>query len=60
LHFEEANYIGSGVFLFASLLERFLAYYTSINSFTQTIATVKKREEVLKKWQPRAGEGLLV
>lgn len=60
LHFEEANYTGSGVFTFASILERFLAYYTSINSFTQTIATVKKREEVLKRWQPRAGEGLLI
>ncbi len=60
LHFEEANYTGSGVFLFASLLERFLAYYTSINSFTQTVATVKKREEVLKRWLPRAGEGLLI
>jgi len=60
LHFNEANYTGSGVFLFASILERFLAYYTSINSFTQTVATVKKREEVLKKWLPRAGEGLLI
>jgi len=60
LHFEEANYTGSGVFVFASILERFLAYYTSINSFTQTVATVKKRQEVLKRWLPRAGEDLLI
>jgi type VI secretion system protein ImpG len=60
LHLEEAHYTGSGVYLFASILERFLGYYTSINSFTQTVATVKKREEVLKRWQPRAGEGLLI
>jgi len=60
LHFEEASYTGSGVFTFASILERFLAYYTSINSFTQTVATVKKREEVLKRWKPRAGEGHLI
>jgi type VI secretion system protein ImpG len=46
--------------MFASILERFLAYYTSINSFTQTIATVRKREEVLMRWPPRAGEGLII
>ncbi|MBE0564832.1 MAG: type VI secretion system baseplate subunit TssF [Krumholzibacteria bacterium] len=60
LHLDEAHYTGSSAFIFASVLERFLAYYTSINSFTQTVATVRKREEVLKRWQPRAGEGLIV
>jgi len=60
LHFEESNYTGNGVFMFASILERFLAHYTSINSFTQTVATINKREEVLKRWQPRAGEGTLL
>jgi type VI secretion system protein ImpG len=60
LHLDEAHYTGSSAFLFASVLERFLAYYTSVNSFTQTVATVRKREEVLKRWPPRAGEGLIV
>lgn len=60
LHLDEAHYTGSSAFVFASVLERFLAYYTSVNSFTQTVATIKKREEVLKRWQPRAGEGLII
>lgn len=60
LEFDESRYIGSGVFLFASVLERFLAHYTSLNSFTQTVAVVRQRGEVLKRWAPRAGETPLV
>lgn len=60
LHLDENQYAGSSAFMFASILERFLAYYTSINSFTQTVATVMKREEVLMRWPPRAGEGLII
>ncbi len=60
LEFDESRYIGSGVFLFAAVLERFLAHYTSLNSFTQTVATVRQRGEVLKTWEPRAGETPLV
>ena len=60
LEFDESRFIGSGVFLFASVLERFLAHYTSLNSFTQTEAAVRQRGEVLKVWEPRAGETPLV
>lgn len=60
LHLDESRFTGTSAFIFASVLERFLAYYTSVNSFTQTVATIKKREEVLKRWQPRAGEGLII
>ncbi len=60
LELDEARFTGSGVFLFASVLERFLAHYTSLNSFTQTVATVRQRQEVLKRWPPRAGETPLV
>ena len=42
--------------LFASVLERFLAMYASINSFTQLIARMSQSERYLKKWPPRAGE----
>jgi type VI secretion system protein ImpG len=56
LEFDADQYAGTGVFLFASVLERFLALYTSLNSFTQTVARVRQREEVLKRWPPRAGE----
>ncbi len=56
LEFDGAKYTGSGVYLFASVLERFLGLYSSINSFTQTVARVRNREEVLMRWPPRAGE----
>jgi type VI secretion system protein ImpG len=56
LEFDESKYTGSGVFLFASVLERFLGLYTAVNSFTQTAAVVRQRGGVMKKWPPRAGE----
>ncbi len=56
VEFDEQKYVGSGVFLFACVLERFLGLYASINSFSQLIAKVKQSEDVLKKWRPRAGE----
>jgi len=59
LHFDEERFIGSGLFLFASVLERFLALYSTINSFSQLIATVKGREGVLRRWPPRMGEKVL-
>ncbi|GJM43389.1 MAG: type VI secretion system protein [Gemmatimonadota bacterium] len=55
LRFDESAFVGTGVFLFASVLERFLAHYTSINSFVQTVAEVRQREGVMKVWPPRAG-----
>jgi len=60
LEFDEAKFVGSGVFLFASVLEKFLGLYTSLNSFTQLIATSQQREQPLKRWPPRAGEQVLL
>jgi type VI secretion system protein ImpG len=60
LQFDEQQYVGSGAFLLASVLERFLALYASINSFVQMVATTQQREGVLKRWPPRAGEQIVV
>jgi type VI secretion system protein ImpG len=60
LEFDASQYTGSGVFLFASVLERFLGLYTSVNSFTQTVAKVRQHPGVLKRWSPRAGEMTLL
>ena len=60
IQFDEQRFSGSGVILFAAVLERFLGLYNSINSFTKTIATTKQREGVLRSWSPRAGEQVLV
>ena len=56
----EDQFVGGGVYLFASVLEQFLALYVSLNSFTQLVATVRKGKEVLREWPPRAGRKILV
>jgi type VI secretion system protein ImpG len=58
--FDEDKYVGSGLFLFAMMLETFLGLYTSLNSFSQLIARTHQREEPLKRWPPRAGEQILL
>jgi type VI secretion system protein ImpG len=54
LEFDEVRYVGTGVYLFASVLEKFLGLYVSINAFSEMIATTKQRG-TLKHWPPRSG-----
>jgi type VI secretion system protein ImpG len=56
IEFDEQKYVGTGVFLFACVLERFLGLYASINSFSQLIGKTKQGEGYFKKWRPRAAE----
>ncbi len=58
IEFDEEEFAGTGVFLFASVLERFLGLYCAVNSFSRLTAVTKKG--VLKKWPPRAGEQVLL
>ena len=51
---DETNYEKSGVFLFSSILEKFLALSVSINSFSKTIARSRQRG-LVKEWPPRSG-----
>ncbi|MGI9055803.1 MAG: type VI secretion system baseplate subunit TssF, partial [Pyrinomonadaceae bacterium] len=60
LSFDEAQYVGSGMFLFASILERFLALYTSLNSFNQTVIKSDQREGIVRRFAPRTGEQVLL
>lgn len=60
LRLDEERFAGSGVYLFAAVLERFLGLYASINSFTKVVAFTNKRDEPLAQWPPRAGEQVLV
>jgi type VI secretion system protein ImpG len=53
--FDPARFSGSGMYLLASVLERFVALYASANSFTQFVARVKGRKRQMRKWPPRAG-----
>jgi type VI secretion system protein ImpG len=59
VRFDAAKFAGSGLFLFACVLERFFALYCSINSFTRLVATVKGREGELRRWSPRVGDKFL-
>ncbi len=56
IEFDEKKYVGIGTFLFASVLERFLGLYVSINSFCRLVARTQTAEEPIKTWPPRAGE----
>jgi type VI secretion system protein ImpG len=57
---DEERYVGSGVYLFASVLERFLGLYATINSFTQLVARTRQGEGLLRRWPPRSGEQALL
>ncbi len=58
--FDEDRFVGSGLYLFASVLERFLGQYVSLNSFVSLVATTVQAKETVKKWPPRNGDRVLL
>lgn len=60
LELDEDKFVGGGVFLFASVLERFLAQYVSMNSFSQLLVRTRQRKGVLREWAPRSGNRILL
>jgi type VI secretion system protein ImpG len=62
LMLDEEKFLGSGAYLFASVLDRFLGLYTSINSFSKLVATTRQREVQGEfwRWPLRAGEQILL
>lgn len=56
----EDKFVGSSVYLFASVLERFLAHYVSVNSFTRLVVKSIQRRQEIKAWPPRNGERVLL
>jgi type VI secretion system protein ImpG len=56
LELDPQKFVGTGTFLFASVMEHFLGLFTSINSFSQLVLRMEGSEEIVKKWPPRAGE----
>jgi type VI secretion system protein ImpG len=58
LKFDEQQYAGTGVFLLASVLERFFGLYASVNSFSRF--TAKTTQGVLKQWPALAGEQMIL
>jgi type VI secretion system protein ImpG len=60
IEFDERQFVGGGLFLFANVLERFLGCYTSMNSFCQLVAYSSQRKEAVREWLPRAGSKTLI
>ncbi len=60
MEFDEEQFVGGGVYLFAAVLEHFLGLYVSLNSFSQLRVRTRQRKEVLKQWPPRAGRKILI
>jgi Uncharacterized protein conserved in bacteria len=60
MEFDEEQFVGGGVYLFASVLEHFLGLYVTLNSFSQLIASSRQRKEVIQEWPPRAGQKILM
>ncbi|MGI8988146.1 MAG: type VI secretion system baseplate subunit TssF [Chthoniobacterales bacterium] len=60
MELDEEQFVGGGAYLFASVIERFLALYASLNSFTQLSVTTRQRKEALAEWPPRAGHRILL
>jgi type VI secretion system protein ImpG len=60
IELDDEKYAGIGSFLFASVLDRFLSLYVSINSFTQLTARTTRKDADAWTWPPRAGEQVLL
>lgn len=60
IELDEDQYVGSGTFLFASVLEHFLGLYVSLNSFNQLVVKTRQKEGILRRWPPRTGEQILL
>lgn len=60
MEFDEEQFSGGGVYLFASVLEKFFGLYVSMNSFSQLAARSRQRKEPLGEWPPRAGQSILI
>ena len=60
MEFDEEQFSGVGVYLFASVLEKFFGLYVSTNSFSQLVARSRQRKEPLGEWPPRAGQSILI
>lgn len=59
MELDEEHFVGGGIYLFASVIEHFLALYVSLNSFSQLVAR-RRRGEILRAWPPRAGQKILL
>ncbi len=60
LTLDETYFVGSGLYLFASVLERFFAMYCSPNHFSRLRLLTQQQEDVVFTWTARAGTALVI
>ena len=60
LRLDPARLKASGMYLFACVLERFVARYASVNSFVELVVATDERSQEVRRWKPRAGDRTLV
>ncbi len=60
LRLDEEAFAGASAFLFAGVMERFLASYVSVNAFSRLTARTLQRKEVLRAWPARTGSTILL
>ena len=60
IEFDEEQFAGSGAFLLAAVLDRFMGLYSAVNSFSRLTARSRQRRMPIKKFPARAGEQRLL
>ncbi len=60
VEFDRSGFPGGSPYLLAAVLDRFFGAYCSLNAFSRLTAWVTGQEDSLKKWQPRAGDRILL
>ena len=60
LEFDENQYVGSGVYLMACVLDRFFGLYCTANSYTRLSVRSQQREDFMVRFAPRSGSLPLV
>lgn len=60
LTFDEQVWSTGGLYVLASVLDRFLALHATVNSFVRTRAVLRGRTEAAASWPPRAGSHVLL
>lgn len=60
LTLDEQAFVGAGMALFGSVMERFFALYCGPNSFTRLTLRSQQQEQEIAKWPARTGEALVI
>ena len=54
------RFVGSSPMLFSAVVERFLALYCAMNSFSELVLETPQDHGEVHRWSPRAGERVLL